>query len=711
MNLLIHGDSLEMLPELDENSIDAVICDPPYELGFMGKKWDGTGIANSVELWTKVLRVTKPGGFLLAFGGTRTFHRMVCAIEDAGWEIRDSISWVYGSGFPKSTDISKQIDKQAGAKREVVGSKIGLPGYSLKHQGVGGILSGRADGSLDNSESECEITSPATDAAKQWSGWGTALKPAHEDIIVARKPIPEKTVAANILRWGTGALNIDKSRIGIEERTYKGTGAQPNKLNNHEKGDTGIGYMNGSGKDQEFTVNGRWPANLILDEEAGKLLDEQSGETKSGAIKTTYKRNVGNVNCYSAATEQYSTFNRETNSGGASRFFLNIKDNTKICGITLENQKVVGITNGVYQEVERYTLAVEQLLCGKNTMENFQTDITFTIKTLIKLMTELKILKPFQNQYITKFMEEKEKITNLLTELNTETVRNVENISLLINFKYVLLELIKDIAKNVNVQNLESGENKTENTGTSTIETIENATNRFFYCPKVSKSERNIGCKSLIIWENVDHDQETEVLYQLTKDISEDTMQSLVELEWSTILSGKNITDQFLQDMKYITKIISNLITELKTLNFSQISSINDYIRDAIKTTMEDGLNLAENAGNLNLLIPSTIDKKTELALGVVNAALQTLSKIKDKGKQGNVHATIKPIALMAYLCNLVTRPNGTILDPFAGSGSTGIAAIQEGFNFIGIEKEKDYVTICKHRILTVDKNLEVIAA
>jgi len=187
MNILAHGDSLEMLKVLDENSVDSVVCDPPYELNFMNKGWDASGIANNKELWKLVLRVLKPGGHLLAFGGTRTFHRMTCAIEDAGFEIRDCMSWLYGSGFPKSQDVSKAIDKQAGAVRDVV--SFNSAAYAKRNQRRAIADEHAFNGGFNDSDNGATITAPSTDGAKQWNGWGTALKPAWESIILAQKPI------------------------------------------------------------------------------------------------------------------------------------------------------------------------------------------------------------------------------------------------------------------------------------------------------------------------------------------------------------------------------------------------------------------------------------------------------------------------------------------------------------------------------------------
>ncbi len=201
------GDCRESMATLEAESVDAVVCDPPYELGFMGRKWDASGIAYDLEVWRQALRVLKPGGHLLAFSGSRTYHRMACAIEDAGFDVRDQIMWIYGSGFPKSLDVSKAIDKAAGAEREVVSrSENGIAGGTGKHAGQADAYGYAAT---------FNITAPATDDARRWSGWGTALKPAHEPICMARKPLVG-TVAANVLRYGTGAINVDGCRVGGE---------------------------------------------------------------------------------------------------------------------------------------------------------------------------------------------------------------------------------------------------------------------------------------------------------------------------------------------------------------------------------------------------------------------------------------------------------------------------------------------------------------
>lgn len=252
------GDCLEVLATLPDNSVDSIVTDPPYGLSFMGKKWDYD--VPSVAIWEQCLRVLKPGGHLLAFAGTRTQHRMAVRIEDAGFEIRDMIAWVYGSGFPKSLDVSKAIDKAAGAEREVLGytenarpNRVGKETKLSGAQTIGG-----------------EITAPATDAARQWSGWGTALKPALEPITMARKPL-SGTVAETVLQHGTGGINVDGCRVGTEIRLNQSAG---NKNLEHRTTVTPVSSHNET--DGRECI-GRWPANIIHDGSNEAALALKSG--------------------------------------------------------------------------------------------------------------------------------------------------------------------------------------------------------------------------------------------------------------------------------------------------------------------------------------------------------------------------------------------------------------------------------------------------
>ena len=307
--MILEGDCLDVLKTLDDESIDSIVTDPPYGLSFMAKRWDYD--VPSVEVWQECLRVLKPGGYLLAFAGTRTQHRMCVRIEDAGFEIRDMIAWVYGSGFPKSHDVSKAIDRAAGAEREVV-----APRRWAGRMPNGGAL-GRMNDDSWVAKTDDEIggeTAPATDAARQWHGWGTALKPALEPITVARKPLVG-TVADNVMRYGTGALNVDGCRVNSTPRTTHAGG--------NRQGTNPAPMSWGSRTGHAVPgASGRWPANLIHDGS-----DEVTGlfpETKSGLRKLTdsvgredgYLHNHGRFGERKAVpAETYG------DSGSAARFF------------------------------------------------------------------------------------------------------------------------------------------------------------------------------------------------------------------------------------------------------------------------------------------------------------------------------------------------------------------------------------------------------
>ena len=400
---LLKGDCIKKLKGLKDNSVDSVVTDPPYHLtawdmqpkkkykrknkGFMGKEWDGLGkdgigIANNPKLWKEVLRVLKPGGHLLSFSHSRTYHRQAVAVEDAGFEIRDQIMWIYGSGFPKSHNI---------------GNKLG----------------------------------------EEYKGIGTALKPAHEPIVMARKPF-NGTVAKNVLEWGTGGINIDECRVGTDEITTNGYG------------DKGFVAQEGY---EPSTHQGRFPANIIFDEEAGKILDEQSGISKSSPNKWEGNNNAPIYGKYEKGIRQ-STF---SDTGGASRFF---------------------------------------------------------------------------------------------------------------------------------------------------------------YCPKASKKDRNEGMPEQVPqFTGRPRREDGSVIYKETH-----------PEEWAEVMKGKPRKEK------------------------TSLAASEEILQPTLKGTM-------------------------------------------------NIHPTVKPTDLMAYLVRLVTPKGGVVLDPFMGSGSTGKGAIREGMDFIGIEREDEYMEIAKTRI------------
>ncbi len=309
-----HGDCREVMATLDAESVDAIVSDPPYGLSFMGKGWDH-GVPG-VEFWTEALRVAKPGAHLLAFGGTRTYHRLACAIEDAGWEIRDCVMWVYGSGFPKSHDVSKAIDKAAGAERDRI-------------RGVrSGVVGATYAGDEWSREFKDSVLSPdpITDAARQWSGWGTALKPAWEPIIVARKPLVG-TVAENVLTHGTGAINVDGCRVASSDQiaavtgkaTLCGTRDGYDRPWKHDPAALAARQERANAAIEKANTLGRWPANLIHDgseEVVGLFPVTKSGGLSGVAYETNAKPgdgwggigNGGSGTCHA-------------DSGSAARFF------------------------------------------------------------------------------------------------------------------------------------------------------------------------------------------------------------------------------------------------------------------------------------------------------------------------------------------------------------------------------------------------------
>jgi site-specific DNA-methyltransferase (adenine-specific) len=296
LNKITHSDALTLLKELPKNSIDTIITDPPYGLKFRGKKWDYQ--VPSIEIFTEMLRIAKPGTMLMCFGGSRTFHRIACNIEDAGWEIRDCIMWIYGSGFPKSLNISKSIDKKLGILPKVI-RKIKSQDFSHGSN----MMMGKP---CKTKQKHIDITECSSKQAKEWEGYGTGLKPAFEPIIIAMKPI-EGNFANNALKHGVAGFNIDAGRIETKEdlsrKLSKPTGIYLGK------------YSKVAGTIYDNWKKGRWPSNIILDEEAGKALDEQSGIT-FGSVGRGLKTLP-----WSKHTGKYYPRTGHFDKGGASRFF------------------------------------------------------------------------------------------------------------------------------------------------------------------------------------------------------------------------------------------------------------------------------------------------------------------------------------------------------------------------------------------------------
>ncbi len=631
---------------LPDNSVDAVVTDPPYGLSFMGKKWDYDVPGEAI--WRECLRVLKPGGHLLAFAGTRTQHRMAVRIEDAGFEIRDMIAWVYGSGFPKSLDVSKAIDKQDAseeqerrrlrftawvrstgvtsrqideatgtnmgghyttaasqpaimtrehleqcrhllgdvpewvereadirsvesrnmAKREVLGrSENGIAGGTGKHAGQDAAY---------GFAGEFNITAPATEAARQWQGWGTALKPALEPITVARKPLVG-TVAENVLAHGTGAINVDGCRVGTETHIIRGGGGGE-----------------GTGWDKKHEINaertGRFPANLIHDggDEVVAGFPAQAGA--ASPVRGT-EASAASVGAITGERDRVpGAFHADT--GSAARFFYCARQDVSTpevgyneawqdqnqnqssaltVGQSLSLLKAVG-------DIVQKAVATWQSLEG--ILSNAQSG-AFTSVTQSELKTINEVVTATIASIGSGFLpaQQLEKPTPCGSHVKCAAMKEPTGITTITTSLCKSDGCAAVVTSSITQTNLERGV----------------AASRFNYCAKASKRDRDDGCEGL--------------------------------------------------DERPSQK-------------------------------MGDGLKSMVGHPSGNNGNTSTQDRKSR-----------------------NHHPTVKPTDLMRYLCRLVTPPGGTVLDPFMGSGSTGKAAALEGFHFIGMERDADYFTIAQARI------------
>lgn len=535
---LFTGDCRTAMLFMDDSSIDSIVCDPPYGISFMAKHWDYD--VPDAALWADCLRVLKPGAHLLAFFSTRTYHRGVTAIEDAGFEIRDTTAWVYGSGFPKSMDVSKAIDKAAGAEREVIGLKANYHSEGGR-AGTGLNMHGVVDGSFSNPASAAQITAPATDDARRWEGWGTALKPAMELIVIARKPLIG-TVVENVLVHGTGGLNIDGCRVGDE--VLPATTAGQSKIGTFERG---------------VVVTparaGRFPANLIHDgsPEVVDLFPDSNGAGPSlPRVKIT---GYGGGVVGSGASEYLGGERIPFNSGrgSAARFFTQIKrEENEWEGVELPSQSASTAEKNLLQQRQ---VAVSALAHA----------VSSVLPAALRLQS-------------------------LSVEPSTSATASE----------------LRLIASSV----------------TQTIQSIEQ---RFWLASKPARLSLSLSRVNVVV--------------------------SLAPTGTTTITASHWKFD----------------------------GSADPVTFSIARQNSEAG---GKGCGQ------STASRFMYC----------TKASRKDRGAT-NGHPTVKPTDLMAYLCRLVTPPGGLVFDPFMGSGSTGKAAIREGFRFIGCDLSPEYVAIAEARI------------
>lgn len=582
-NKIYQGDCIEVMKQMPENSVGAIVTDPPAGISFMQESWDtfdhnmfgieGQKGDNDLKVkknfkilprynnsdligfqdfiykvFTEAIRVLKPGGYALVWAIPRTSHHTTMGLERAGFEIRDKIFHIFGSGFPKSQNIGMMIDKKKGLERKKVGRSPNSRENSTKDDTL--YKSGTVGKTF-------YITEPASEEARQWDGWGTALKPAVEEWILVRKPLSEDTVVKNIAKHGVGGINIDVSRIkyqGEEDKESARFGIQTD-LKGNAYGKNRPSDGNVLAKNVLSSDTGRFPANVILEcicdelivngeplqvkkpdvvaggiwkpsegKPAGPMyeggvvlhtnpqcpcymLDVQSGLLTSGYMSPALHQRNETQGEYQSPAGIYGKFNNQYlletygDTGGASRFFKQVRwnDGEDLCGNISERKKVVGILNGVIQAIEQFTENVEQFLCGNNIMENFQKDTKSIIEILINQMIELKTYNVYPEKHINIYMQDCERTIKLLMELNIEDAKNVESIRPLIIFGRELKEHTEDIVKNVLGRNWESGEEKTEknimNICRSITKNTEKEGKRFFYQAKAAQNEKWFYCK------------------------------------------------------------------------------------------------------------------------------------------------------------------------------------------------------------------------
>lgn len=592
---VINGDCLEVLKTCPDNYFDSVCTDPPAGVSFLNKKWDSDKggrdqwIAWLSEIMQEVLRVTKPGGHGFVWALPRTSHWTAMALENAGWECRHQIVHIYGSGFPKSQDVGKFIDRLSGAKREVVGKHRSIQHYGLStSRGLQGYCKTVTVG-------DGNIPAPATDEARQWDGWGTALKPAHEIWWLVRKPLSEPTIARNILKWGTGGLNIDVCRVSRADDDIPGW---------HKSGAKGSkGYLG----EETFRIHdmspeeiqercgdkGRWAPDLLLSHgpdctEAAcepdcpvMEIDRQSGSSTSGrATPLRCKGGIWSPGNGVPCGPQYG------DTGGASRFFPIFKQESSGDRRELKNAQVLWKYQAKPSRFEKEA--------GLEKFEWITVEITWGNEVRkVRLLVDTALFRP-------------------------------------------------------------------------------------------------------------------KVIY------ASDGMEAS---EWSMMLFGNNTMAPSLMGWKYITKTKTSSIIISATLHWLTTLLTNVSTPDA-NCEMGSGGNLVGDVENLSLLV-STIDAKMASLLGVENVAVPmqvtiipgggVLQRMNPGGLSNDprwasveakcTHPTVKAIALMAWLVKLITPPNGIILDNFAGSGSTGAAAIKNDFRFVGIDESEEYCAIARARI------------
>lgn len=705
----INGDCVEKMKELDDNSVDSVVCDPPYGLSFMGKEWDSFTTAQAMGEWSRrwaveAFRVLKPGGHIIAFAGSRTYHRMAQGIEDAGFEIRDQIMWMYGSGFPKSLNVSKAIDKRGGviadfepfrdaviqamkdkdvSRKELTkalgndmlshyitkGSQPAVPklddykiirdtlelGDEWDHlflpeaereivgKGTSGIAAAFGEehlGSIEGKEApEYDVTVAETDAAKKWEGWGTALKPAHEPCVLARKPFPT-SVAENVLKHGTGAINIDESRVPTDEviefeRKQAMWSSEAGQWRGNEA-DTSV---------YEQHDGGRFPTNVLIshhedcDDECVPdcprlTLDKQSGHTVSRKASSGVGFNKSPV--FGGGDEDFDTVRGHNDAGGASRFFYAPDLDTEFQ--TEHNSAVVG------RKPFKGTVAENVLEHGTGAMNIDGARVGETMRDIEEGTGE----KKSENGSMAGFNTHRRVVGQVKGRYPTN----------------VIVSHHPDCKPTGEFVEATRG-----GTGTGGSLKADSVFESSGFKPNNDVDKVPATPEAVEIYEC--HDQCPRKL--------------LDKQSGTTAGSGQVKVAAGGQNRQASWEAGGGMLAA---------GSVNVGVRD-----------FGDAGGASRFFHAAELDARSgewgpnfEGADRFMYCPKPTKAE-RHVGGRTNIHPTVKPVDVMRYLCRLVTPKGGTVLDPFMGSGTTGVAAILEGFNFIGIELDEDFHELAEYRI------------
>jgi DNA modification methylase len=580
---LHHGDMLDILPMMERESIDALVCDPPYGLGFMGKDWDH-GVPGE-HFWREAYRVAKPGAYLLAFGGTRTFHRLAVAIEDAGWELRDTVMWVYGQGFPKSHDVSKAIDKEAGAEREVIGQR------KSPYTPTGRNTNTYGEYETPTNESgylQYAITAPATPLAAQWQGWGTALKPAYEIVILAQKPLTDYQYCAIMIQNLSERIESWAQDINSKAATSGSMSeAESIALNTllswrsiladcFDQGRTSTTSTESEMITDWKTLN--FCLLQIMQENITPEKFHQSGRSVPASNAEKYfSATLAKLN----ATRDLSVLENAIKQDQANYRDETVKPN--FTPIIVARKPLQGT---VAENVTRYGTGAMNIDQCRIETEPRNPGYANRLARTNNVFGEDKRTRPLRDEYDT---SQGRWPANLIHDGSAEVLAGFPQSNVPGPYRQKT-QARSEIGMSVDVNGMITPHYG--DTGSAA---------RFFYCAKASKQDRDEGCEGL---------EERTTSRMNTNNGSEDDGEAWHPIDERT---GKE-RDRFVAQVR-------------------------------------------------------------------------------------NHHPTVKPTSLMRYLCRLVTPPNGTILDPFMGSSSTGKAAILEGFNFVGVELEQEYIEIAARRI------------